>query len=202
MYNVCRSLINKAGYTAISCGRVGRGGNARFLTFRLLSTDRPTDQPTDVSATKNVNFYTKSVYWRSLCVIESGTLSFPLRGLLDSWCLKSSASIRLINSSVLWIICLMNESNIRFAQICLYDRIACQIVSVEFACMKYAPFATSCQCLCCFYLLKLLTLNGAIVFRQSWLWKIVHGDGALTQLRSKVSTSAGSISLNVIYLLW
>ena len=26
---------NKAGYTATSCGQVGRGGNARFPTFRL-----------------------------------------------------------------------------------------------------------------------------------------------------------------------
>ena len=41
---------NKAGYTATSCGRVGRGGNARFPTFQLERdgpTDRPTDQPTD-----------------------------------------------------------------------------------------------------------------------------------------------------------
>ena len=46
---------NKAGYTAISCGRVGRGGYARFLTFRLVLTDGqtdgridgPTDGPTD-----------------------------------------------------------------------------------------------------------------------------------------------------------
>ena len=49
---------NKAGYTAISCGRVGRGGYARFPTFqlnhygptdtfRLVFTDRPTDGPTD-----------------------------------------------------------------------------------------------------------------------------------------------------------
>ena len=38
---------NKARYTATSCGRVGRGGNARFLTFRLVSTDRPTDRPMD-----------------------------------------------------------------------------------------------------------------------------------------------------------
>ena len=37
---------NKAGYTATSCGRVGRGGNARFPTFQL-ERDRPTDQPTD-----------------------------------------------------------------------------------------------------------------------------------------------------------
>ena len=28
-------FTNKAGYTATSCGRVGRGGNARFYTFRL-----------------------------------------------------------------------------------------------------------------------------------------------------------------------
>ena len=36
--------LNKAGYTAnISRGWVGRGGNVRFPTFRLVSTDRPTD---------------------------------------------------------------------------------------------------------------------------------------------------------------
>ena len=28
-----REKLNKAGYTATSCGRVGRGGYARFLTF-------------------------------------------------------------------------------------------------------------------------------------------------------------------------
>ena len=38
---------NKAGYTAnTSRGRVGRGGNARFPTFRL-ERDGPTDGPTD-----------------------------------------------------------------------------------------------------------------------------------------------------------
>ena len=38
---------NKAGYTAnTSRGRVGRGGNACFPTFRL-ERDGPTDQPTD-----------------------------------------------------------------------------------------------------------------------------------------------------------
>ena len=37
---------NKAGYAAISCGRVGRGGNARFPTFRLDGYGR-TDQRTD-----------------------------------------------------------------------------------------------------------------------------------------------------------
>ena len=35
---------NKAGYTAISCGRVGRGGNKRF---RLVFTDQPTNRRTD-----------------------------------------------------------------------------------------------------------------------------------------------------------
>ena len=39
--------LNKAGYTATSCGRVGRSGNARFHTFRLVLTDGPTDRPTD-----------------------------------------------------------------------------------------------------------------------------------------------------------
>ena len=39
---------NKAGYTAnTSCGRVGRGGNARFHTFQLVLTDGPTDQRTN-----------------------------------------------------------------------------------------------------------------------------------------------------------
>ena len=39
-------ISNKAGYTAISCGRVGRGGNARFPTFQL-ERDGPTDQQTN-----------------------------------------------------------------------------------------------------------------------------------------------------------
>ena len=38
---------NKAGYTVTRCGRVGRGGNARFPTFWLVSTDRQTDGPMD-----------------------------------------------------------------------------------------------------------------------------------------------------------
>ena len=37
---------NKAGYTATSCGWVGRGGNARFYSFRLNGYGR-TDQQTD-----------------------------------------------------------------------------------------------------------------------------------------------------------
>ena len=46
--------MNKAGYTASSCGRVGRGGNARFPIFRLVGyglmdgrTDGRTDGETD-----------------------------------------------------------------------------------------------------------------------------------------------------------
>ena len=39
-------MINKAGYTATSCGRVGRGGNACFRTFRR-ECDGPTDRRTD-----------------------------------------------------------------------------------------------------------------------------------------------------------
>ena len=52
VFSKCYSLLktsklaNKAGYTAISCGRVGRGGNTRFPTFQL-ERDRPTNQPTD-----------------------------------------------------------------------------------------------------------------------------------------------------------
>ena len=41
-----RKNPHKAGYTATSCGRVGRGGNARFPTFQL-EHDGPTNQPTD-----------------------------------------------------------------------------------------------------------------------------------------------------------
>ena len=41
-------MKNKAGYTAnTSCGRVGRGGNARFHTFQLDHHDGLTDRPTD-----------------------------------------------------------------------------------------------------------------------------------------------------------
>ena len=39
-------IENQAGYTATSCGRLGRGGNARFPTFQF-ERDGPTDQPTD-----------------------------------------------------------------------------------------------------------------------------------------------------------
>ena len=42
-----RNEPNKTGYTATSCGRVGRGGNARFPTFRLDHLYGPTNQPTD-----------------------------------------------------------------------------------------------------------------------------------------------------------
>ena len=35
----CEDASNKAGYTATSCGRVGRGGYARFPTFRLVLMD-------------------------------------------------------------------------------------------------------------------------------------------------------------------
>ena len=41
---------NKARYSATTCGQVGRGGNARFPTFRLDlhgPTDQQTDGPTD-----------------------------------------------------------------------------------------------------------------------------------------------------------
>ena len=42
------SRRNKAGYTAnTSCGRVGRGRNACFHTFRLVFTDQRTNQPTN-----------------------------------------------------------------------------------------------------------------------------------------------------------
>ena len=43
----CARKPNKAGYTATSCGRVGRGRYECFPTFRLVLTDGPTDQWTD-----------------------------------------------------------------------------------------------------------------------------------------------------------
>ena len=61
---------NKAGYTATSCGQVGRGGNARFHTFRLVVTDRRTDGRTDKGSyrvacpklkTKNRSFLLKNM---------------------------------------------------------------------------------------------------------------------------------------------
>ena len=42
-----QNIANKAGYTATSCVRVGRGEYARFPTFRLVLTDRRTDGLTD-----------------------------------------------------------------------------------------------------------------------------------------------------------
>ena len=43
---------NRAGYTATSCGQMGRGGNALFDS--CSRTDGPTDGPTE-KATKNKN---------------------------------------------------------------------------------------------------------------------------------------------------
>ena len=68
-----KKVENKAGYTATSCGRVGRGGNARFHTFELdhyRRTDQRTDGRTDgqsllkscVSATKNDKYVLNQSY--------------------------------------------------------------------------------------------------------------------------------------------
>ena len=83
---------NQAGYTAISCGRVGRGGNTHFPTFQLERdgpTERPTDQPTDgrtkplielrVRNLKERKNSRKSVRWS----LVSGN-----RALLSRLCLK------------------------------------------------------------------------------------------------------------------
>ena len=51
--------MNKAGYTAsISCGRVGRGGNARFHIFQL-DHHGPTDQRTNGPTDQRTNGRTK-----------------------------------------------------------------------------------------------------------------------------------------------
>ena len=49
---MAEKIINKAGYTAISRVRVGRGSNAQKSSKKLFftkasRTDRPTDRPTD-----------------------------------------------------------------------------------------------------------------------------------------------------------
>ena len=41
---ICSVNRNKAGYTATSCGRVGRGRDARFPTFRLDHFERTDGQ--------------------------------------------------------------------------------------------------------------------------------------------------------------
>ena len=45
-------INNKAGYTATSCGRVGRGGYVRFPTYRLVLTDGRTNGRTDIASYK------------------------------------------------------------------------------------------------------------------------------------------------------
>ena len=61
---------NKAGYTVTRCGRVGRGGNARFPTFHYGPTDRWTDGLTDkasykscVSSTKKLTIPNNTKQW-------------------------------------------------------------------------------------------------------------------------------------------
>ena len=51
---------NKAGYTATSCGWVGRGGFVRFLTFRLVRygwTDRWTHKASYRVASPQIKMY-------------------------------------------------------------------------------------------------------------------------------------------------
>ena len=43
---------NKAGYTATSCGWVGRGGYVRFPTFQLVLMDGRTKRPTNQQVDK------------------------------------------------------------------------------------------------------------------------------------------------------
>ena len=60
-------LANKAGYTAIRCGRVGRGGNAHFPTFRLDGYGR-TDQRTDKASYRVACPQLKSISARQVIV--------------------------------------------------------------------------------------------------------------------------------------
>ena len=79
-----KQVNNKAGYTAISCGRVGRGGNARFPTFRLDGygptdgpTDRPTDGPTDQRTDRQTD---KASYRVAYPQLKNGKFTFKLSG--------------------------------------------------------------------------------------------------------------------------
>ena len=54
---------NKAGYTAAICGRVGRGGNARFPTFQL-ERDRPLDRQTDGRTKPLIEMRFRNQKWR------------------------------------------------------------------------------------------------------------------------------------------
>ena len=72
-YDVSKMRVkeNKAGYTAnTSRGRVGRGGNACFPTFRLERdgpTDQPTNQPTNQPTDGRTDGRTDKASYRVAC---------------------------------------------------------------------------------------------------------------------------------------
>ena len=70
MYVIIEQQKNKAGYTATSCGRVGRGGNARFPTFRLVLTDRRTDGWTDKASYRVACSQLKRIYSSLMATIN------------------------------------------------------------------------------------------------------------------------------------
>ena len=63
-----REKLNKAGYTATSCGRVGRGGYARFPTLRLDDLYGPTNQPTDQPTDQPTNRRMDKASYRVACL--------------------------------------------------------------------------------------------------------------------------------------
>ena len=65
-FEKCNTKENKAGYTATSCGRVGKGGNARFPSFQLDHYG-PTDRRTDGRNDEPMDGRTDKASFRVAC---------------------------------------------------------------------------------------------------------------------------------------
>ena len=90
--------MNKAGYTAItSRGRVGRGGNAGFSTFRLVLTDGPTNQRTDGRTDGRTDKASYRVARPRLKRDSSSCTKFPYRED-NKWALKLMIHLKEQNS--------------------------------------------------------------------------------------------------------
>ena len=53
-----------------SCGRVGRGGNARFHTFRLVLTNGPTDRRTNGRTKALIELRVRNYKCQGFCYVE------------------------------------------------------------------------------------------------------------------------------------
>ena len=68
-------IWTKTGYTAVSCGQVGRGG---YECFRFLLTNRPTDRPTD----RSTYGWTDKASYRVACPQLKKLFIFPRQSYL------------------------------------------------------------------------------------------------------------------------